>query len=315
MLMDKTRVVVIGSLNMDIVVETEQYPQVGETLMGKRVNFTPGGKGANQAVAAARLGAETTMIGAVGNDAFGEELLSSLRNNGINVDGVKRLDGFATGTALIFVVDGDNSITVVPGANDEVEPADIDRYEDKLRQADIVLLQLEIPVETVCYAAKKAKSLGKTVVLNPAPAQPLPDELLASVDYITPNRTELGRYTGMEAGGEDLELAMRSMKAKGTAHVVTTLGGAGSAYLDDNGTLCRIPGYPVKVVDTTGAGDCYNAGLAVSLARGQSLDESIRYATLVSGLAVTKFGAQKGMPTKEEARRFAAERQQTGEQE
>lgn len=313
MLMDTTRVVVIGSLNMDIVVETEQYPQVGETLMGQRVAFTPGGKGANQAVAAARLGAETTMIGAVGSDAFGEELLRSLQDSGVNVDGVKRLDGVATGTAVISVVSGDNSIIVIPGANYKVKPSDIDIHEDKLRQADIVLLQLEIPVETVSYAAKKAKSLGKTVVLNPAPAQPLPDELIACVDYITPNRTELGRYTEMGTDGEELERAMQAMKAKGAAHVVTTLGDAGSAYLDDDGNLRTIPGYSVEVIDTTGAGDCYNAGLAVSLARGLSLPESIRYATLVSALAVTKFGAQKGMPTKEEASRFAAERQQIGE--
>ncbi|HEY4391414.1 MAG TPA: ribokinase [Paenibacillus sp.] len=307
--MDKIKVVVIGSLNMDIVVETQQYPQVGETLLGERVRFIPGGKGANQAVAAARLSAETSMIGAVGSDAFGKELLSSLRKDGVNVDGVKRLEGTTTGIASIYVAEGDNSIVVVPGANYEVQPADIDRHEDKLKQADIVLLQLEIPVETVFYAAKKAKALGKTVVLNPAPAQPLPDELFAYVDYITPNRTELSRYSGVDADGEALEPAMQRMRAKGAAHVVTTLGADGSAYLDDEGNMHNIPGYKVSVVDTTGAGDCYNAGLAVSLARGQSLEESVRYAAIVSALAVTKFGAQTGMPTGEEARRFAAEHQ------
>ncbi|WP_120463057.1 ribokinase [Paenibacillus aceti] len=311
--MDKTRVVVIGSLNMDIVVETERYPQVGETLSGERVRFLPGGKGANQAVAAARLGAETAMIGAVGSDAFGEELIHSLQQDGVDVDGVKRLDGVTTGVASIYVAEGDNSIVVVPGANNQVEPADIDRHEAKLKQADIVLLQLEIPVETVFYAAQKAKALGKIVVLNPAPAKPLPDELFAYVDYITPNRTELSRYSGLDAEGEALEPAMLRMKAKGAAQVITTLGEAGSAYLDDEGKACIIPGYKVPVVDTTGAGDCYNAGLAVSIASGRSLREAVDYAAIVSALAVTKFGAQTGMPTEEEARGFAAEHQQIGE--
>lgn len=311
--MNKTRVVVIGSLNMDIVVETQQYPQVGETLLGERVRFIPGGKGANQAVAAARLGAETAMIGAVGDDAFGQELLNALQMDGIDVSGVKRLSGTATGVASIYVAEGDNSIVVVPGANYLVEPVDIDRNEERLKRADIVLLQLEIPVETVLYAAKKAKSLGKTVVLNPAPAQPLPDELFGCVDYITPNRSELSRYTGMEADGESLGPAMRRMKELGAAHVVTTLGADGSAYLDDDGGVRTLPGHQVKVVDTTGAGDCYNAGLAVSIARGRSLRDTVDYAALVSALAVTKFGAQAGMPTEEEVRIFAAEHRQTGE--
>lgn len=174
--MNHTKVAVIGSLNMDIVVETPRHPRVGETLLGDRVRFVPGGKGANQAVAAARLGAENAMIGAVGDDAFGLELLNALGRDGVDVTGVKRLSGTATGIASIYVGEGDNSIVVVPGANDRVGPEDIDRNEAKLKEADIVLLRLEIPVETALYAARKAKSLGKTVVLNPAPAQPLPEE-------------------------------------------------------------------------------------------------------------------------------------------
>ncbi|GJM83334.1 hypothetical protein HMSSN139_58300 [Paenibacillus sp. HMSSN-139] len=163
------KVVVIGSLNMDIVVETRQIPQIGETLLGDRVRFIPGGKGANQAVAAARLGAVTSMIGAVGTDAFGDELLAVLSRDGVDVGGVKRLPDAATGIASIYVADGDNSIVVVPGANERVTPADIDRHADKLEQADIVLLQLEIPVETVLYAARTAKNAGQESDLEPRP--------------------------------------------------------------------------------------------------------------------------------------------------
>ncbi|WP_199624614.1 ribokinase [Paenibacillus alkalitolerans] len=305
--MNKAKLVVIGSLNMDIVVETDRFPQLGETLLGERVRFIPGGKGANQAVAGARLGAETAMIGAVGDDAFGEELLLSLSGNGVDVSGVKRVAGTATGIASIYVAEGDNSIVVVPGANYRMTPDDIDRNEDKLGEADIVLLQLEIPVDTVVYAARKAKSLGKTVVLNPAPAQPLPKEIFGYVDYMTPNRTELARYSGMDAEGDALEAAMRRMKEMSAAHIITTLGADGSAYLTDEGVMRHIPGYKVQVVDTTGAGDCYNAGLALSVGSGRNLEEAIRFASLVSALAVTKFGAQAGMPTREEALEFAAQ--------
>lgn len=310
--MNKPRVVVIGSLNMDIVVETERYPQVGETLLGDKIRFIPGGKGANQAVAASRLGADTAMIGAVGDDAFGQELLSALRSDGVDVSGVNCISDMTTGVASIYVAEGDNSIIVVPGANFQVTPEDIDKHEDKLKQADIVLLQLEIPVETVVYAARKAKELGKTVVLNPAPAQPLPEDIFNHIDYITPNRSELGRYTGMDTEGEELEQAMRRLKEMGARHVVTTLGASGSAYLNEEGDMRTIEGYRVSSVDSTGAGDCYNAGLAVAITKGQSLKEAVDYAGLVSALAVTKFGAQAGMPTEAEVFHFSTEHKKTG---
>ncbi|CAM3379650.1 ribokinase [Paenibacillus lupini] len=306
--MSRPKLVVIGSLNMDIVVETKAYPQVGETITGERVRFIPGGKGANQAVAGARLGAHTAMIGAVGDDAFGEELLASLQKDGVDIAGVRRVSGTASGIASIYVAEGDNSIVVVPGANGLVDPADIDRCEDKLKEADIVLLQLEIPVETVLYAARKAKSLGKLVVLNPAPAQELPEELFGLVDYFTPNRTELSGYTAMSADGDSLEPAIHRMMELGAAHVVTTLGASGSAYLDEvEGQLVRVEGYRMPVVDTTGAGDCYNAALAVALASGRTLRDAVEYASMASALAVTKFGAQTGMPTEDEVTRFAKE--------
>ncbi|MOA12775.1 Ribokinase [compost metagenome] len=163
------------------------------------------------------------------------------------------------------------------------------------------------------YAARKAKSLGKIVVLNPAPAQPLPDEIFSYVDYITPNRSELSRYTGMDADGESLQTAMQRMKELGAAHVVTTLGASGSAYLDEEGKVRTISGYNVPTVDTTGAGDCYNAGLALAITQDKSLDKAVDYAGLVSALAVTKFGAQAGMPTEEEVQHFATELNRTGE--
>lgn len=309
--MKKPKLVVIGSLNMDIVVETSRYPGVGETIMGERIRFIPGGKGANQAVAGARMGAETAMIGAVGEDAFGEELVRSLQEAGVDTSGIKRVPGEATGVASIYVAEGDNSIVVIPGANHHVEPADIDRCSDKLLEADIVLLQLEIPVETVLYAARKAKSFGKRVVLNPAPAQPLPAGIFGLIDYLTPNRSELAGYVGGNAD-EALKPAMKRMRQMGVSHIITTLGAAGSAYLTADGELRTIPGYKVPVVDTTGAGDCFNAGIAMSLASGRSLEEAIHFASAASALAVTKFGAQAGMPTEAEVQSFLEEQNKTG---
>ena len=297
------QIVVIGSLNMDIVIEADRSPQMGETLLGHNARFIPGGKGANQAVAAARLGARTTMIGAVGTDSFGQDLLRALENDKIHKDSVKVVEGSSTGIASIFITNGDNSIVVVPGANYQLLPEDIDQHMDRIQDADIILLQLEIPLETVRYAASKAKSLGKTIILNPAPAQALPEDLLRNVDYITPNRSELSLITGLSTEGEALENAMTSMAQLGS-RVVTTLGAEGSAFLDEEGILRQIPGYKVPVVDTTGAGDSFNAGLAYSLALGNSLEQSVSFAAKVSALAVTRFGAQGGMPTLEEVMNF-----------
>jgi len=180
-------IVVIGSLNMDIVVEAERSPLLGETILGKKAHFISGGKGANQAVAIARLGAKTTMIGAVGNDDFGASLIKSLDTEGINTEAVQVIEGVATGLASILIAQGDNHIVVVPGANAHCVPENIEEQTKLISKADIVLLQLEIPIPTVRHAASLAKRLGKTVILNPAPAQELPDDLLQNVDYITPN--------------------------------------------------------------------------------------------------------------------------------
>jgi ribokinase len=217
---------------------------------------------------------------------------------------VKQLENVPTGIASILLAEGDNSIIVISGANAYCLPEDVDRHEDAIAQAGLILLQLEIPLETVSYAIKTAKRLNKTVVLNPAPARELPAELLRDVDYITPNRLELAALSGMEVTDETLEEAMKALQQRGVRNVITTLGADGCAYLAANGETGRIPGYRVDVVDTTGAGDTFNAGLAYSLATQKPLAEAIGFACKTSALSVTKFGAQGGMPTMKEAMDF-----------
>jgi len=297
--MKKPKILVIGSLNMDLVVQAERSPERGETILGEEIHFIPGGKGANQAIALARLGAETAMIGAVGPDSFGKDLLKALQTNRVDTSGIKVLDKGATGVASILLAAGDNSIVVVPGANSQCLPEDLDGQEEKIREADLIVLQLEIPLQTVEYAVKLAKKQGKPVLLNPAPAQTLPVELLQQVDYITPNRSELELLAGM---GRDfsLEDGMDRLLNLGVSYCITTLGAEGAAYKAKGQKLCRVEGHNVPVVDTTGAGDAFNGGLAYALAGKMPIAEAMIFAGQVSALAVTKFGAQGGMPTLKE---------------
>lgn len=292
----RPKIVVIGSLNMDLVVKAARAPKRGETVMGEEIHFIPGGKGANQAVGLARLGAETTMIGAVGSDAFGEELVRALQKDGVNISNVKVLTSEATGVASILLAEGDNSIVVVPGANAQCLPEDLDRCEEALAEADLVLLQLEIPLMTVEYAAKLARKHGKIVMLNPAPAQSLSKELLSKVDYLTPNRSELALLTGM-SDESTIAKGIERLLEVGVSCCVTTLGAEGVAFREKGGSLVKVLGHKVPVVDTTGAGDAFNAGLAFALAQKKSIREATEFAVQVSALAVTKFGAQGGMPT------------------
>ncbi len=289
---------------MDIVVETERTPDMGETILGNKVHFVPGGKGANQAVAAARLGAHTTLIGAVGEDEFGAKLLASLGENQVNIGAVKMVKGVSTGVALIVIANRDNQIIVVPGANLLCLADDLDQHESFIQQADVVLLQLEIPLETVCAAAEIAKRHGKKVILNPAPARELPRDLLKHVDVITPNRSELGLLTGYPIKDNELEKAMQSLLDLGPQTVITTLGSKGAAYLARGGDLQMVPSYKVPVVDSTGAGDAFNAGVAYALSSGMELKDAVLFASKVSALAVTKLGAQAGMPSREEVEAF-----------
>lgn len=291
---------------MDVVTEVERLPEQGETLLGEKVSFLPGGKGANQAVAAARLGAETTMIGAIGKDVFGQELHRALQENGVQMSAVQPLNDEKTGLANILLSERDNRIIVVPGANHRLTPQLIREEQSRIEQADVLLLQLEIPLPTVEEAVRIAAQ--KTIViLNPAPAQHLPASVLQRVDYITPNETELAHLTGLAVENDrQLKEAMLHLQAKGPKHVITTLGKQGVAYLDDQRQLQKVPSYSVEVVDTTGAGDAFNGGLATALAEGKRLPEAIAFANGVSALAVTKLGAQTGMPTKEEVAVFLA---------
>lgn len=299
----RPKIVVIGSLNMDMVVKAARAPKRGETVMGEEIHFIPGGKGANQAVGLARLGAETTMIGAVGADAFGEKLKQALQMDRVNTSSIKVLASEATGVASILLSEGDNSIVVVPGANAQCLPEDLDRCESKIAEADLVLLQLEIPLVTVEYAVELARKHGKIVMLNPAPAQNLSQDLLSKVDYLTPNRSELALLTGISEESS-INQGIERLLETGVSCCVTTLGAEGVAFREKGDNLVIVSGHKVPVVDTTGAGDAFNAGLAYAVARKKSIREAVEFAVQVSALAVTKFGAQGGMPMLAEVKEY-----------
>lgn len=292
-----SKIAVVGSMNMDFVVQTDRIPIVGETLLGKNISYLPGGKGANQAVAAARLGAKVHIIGSVGKDLYGRELISCLSSNGVEVSSIKELEDNSTGTAIILLAKGENSIIVIQGANKECLPEDIDFNLDVFKDSDIVLVQMEIPVKTVCHTIKLAKSLKKIVILNPAPAQFIPEEVLANVDIITPNETELNILTRNCAEGDGLESRMDALLSMGVRNVITTLGSEGVAFKGDGYRFQRIPSYKVPVKDTTGAGDAFNAGLAYATGQGYTILDSITFANKAAALAIGKSGALLGMPS------------------
>lgn len=300
-------VVVVGSLNMDIVVKASRFPASGETLFGQEVHFEPGGKGGNQAVACAKLGHETFMLGAVGEDAFGGSLMKSLETNGVNAEHMKKTDSAATGIASITLTPEDNTILVVPGANGTLTAEDVIEWSEVISKGSILLVQLEIPMEAVAAAVDIAHRQGIPVILNPAPASEIPADVLGKIRYITPNQTELHTLTGVDPESEGLEKAMDALLAKGPEAVIATLGSQGAAWKTRGGTLQRAASRGVEVVDTTGAGDAFNGGLACSLSRNRGLEESVRFAIAVSALAVTKFGAQGGMPVLKEVERLLNE--------
>lgn len=300
-MMTKKRITVIGSINMDIVTSTNILPKMGETVLGKAFHTIPGGKGANQAVAAARLGADVSLIGCIGDDIFGKELKRHLNNQGINVQNVEPVTETSTGTASITIFDGDNNIIVVPGANYHVTPAYIERLENIIAESDVVLLQLEIPLETVKKAVEISSKHKATIILNPAPIQPLSKELLSKIDYITPNEHE---QEMLLSSSEWTEEERKEIIKK----CIVTKGSKGVSIL--KGDELQIPSFNVDVVDTTGAGDTFNGALAYCLSIGYELEESCRFANAAAALSVTKFGAQGGMPTLQEVEEFL---QQKGE--
>ncbi|SFF28839.1 ribokinase [Paenibacillus algorifonticola] len=297
--MAQAKITVIGSLNIDMVTETDVMPQQGETLIGNAFSSFTGGKGANQAVACARLGAAVTMIGCVGEDAMAQQLRDALGAENIDMTYVKTVPYKATGIAAITVTEGDNRIIVIPGANHCLLPEDVLALKEVIAASDMVMLQHEIPLETVEASIKLAHSLGIPVILNPAPAVRLPEQLLAQLHLITPNESELAIVTGLERKNTP-----ESLLEQYPNPIVMTAGSSGAYYKGANGELGHIPGYKVEVVDTTGAGDTFNGALAVKLSEGASLQEAAQFAVAASALSVTKLGAQSGMPLRHAVEAF-----------
>lgn len=295
------RITVVGSLNMDLVVKARRLPQAGETVSGGTFGTFPGGKGANQAVAAARLGARVAMVGRVGADAFGRQLVDALTRDRIDVSHVRTDPASATGVAFIGVdVEGQNMIMVAPGANARLTVADVDEAQDVIAGARVVLLQLEVPIEAVVRAAVLARTGGAIVCLDPAPAAPLPDALYASVDVITPNEVEAHLLTGVATHSPaDAERAAAALRDRGPRVAVVKMGDRGAFYLGQDGGG-HVPALPVNAVDTTAAGDAFAAALGVALGEGTALAGAVAFATRAAGIKVTRMGAQPGMPPRVE---------------
>jgi ribokinase len=289
-------VLVVGSINMDLVVQTDTFPRLGETLFGSSFATHPGGKGANQAVAAARLGAQVTMVGRVGADQFGQQLKAHLSAEGIDTRWVRETAGASTGIAAITICNADNAIIVVAGANASLKPADLDAADAAFERADVVLAQLEVPLATVEHAALLAQRHRKPFVLNPAPALALPESLLGGLALITPNEYELS--TALRAPQSSWEELIARMPGR----IVMTKGAQGAYYSDAAGTLHHQPGFPAKPIDTTGAGDTFNGALAAFWDLG--IEEAVRRASAAGALKVGKRGAQEGMPTGVELEAF-----------
>lgn len=295
-------ILVVGSLNADLVVRAPHFPQPGETISGEDLQTLPGGKGANQAVAAARLGASVSMLGRVGKDSFGDDLLKNLESNQVDTKHVQR-DDASTGTAIIVVdSNGQNSIVLSPGANGKVGPADVGTA--SFSGFRLLLLQLEIPIEAVLSAAQRAKESSLRVVLNPAPARSLPDGLIRLADFLIPNEIELSLLTNQNVNDiSSAENASKILLERGAQTIIVTLG-ANGALLVTKENAKHIPPFKVNVVDTTAAGDAFIGGFASALLQDKSLEDAVRYGCACGALATTQFGAQPSLPTKEEVENF-----------
>jgi ribokinase len=298
-------IVVVGSSNTDMIIRVPRIPRAGETLLGGEFFTAAGGKGANQAVGAARAGGKVTLVARVGRDAFGDQAIAGLRRDGIDVSCVFRDRLTASGVALIFVAkDGENSIAVAGGANAKLSPADVKKATRAIRSAALLVAQLETPLATVTAAAEVAAKAGVRVILNPAPARPLANSLLKLISILTPNETEAELLTGIKVTDEaGAAKACAKLRSRGVRTVILTLGERGAFLADADGQRL-VPGFKVKTVDSTAAGDIFNGALAVALAEGKTVLDAVRFANAAAALSVTRLGAQPSAPTRADIAKF-----------
>ena len=309
MVSSRKPIVVIGSINIDLVANTERIPVIGETVLGSDFQVHPGGKGANQAVAISRLSYPVQLLGKVGTDSFGDQLLSYLRGADVDITGVER-DAGTSGVAMIVVsAQGENSIVVTPGANKNVTPAFLDSHRQTIRNAGMVLTQLEIPVETVEYLARICHEENIPLMLDPAPAQALPRTIFEGVHWFTPNETEASFFLGQlqnprhDADPEHIAKALRDV---GIGGVVLKMGARG-VYLKNSDSASQVAAFPVTAVDTTAAGDAFNGAFATALMLGMANSEAVRFASAAAAISVTRTGAQQSMPTLGEVQQLLEE--------
>ena len=295
----KNKILVAGSINMDLVVEVEKLPSKGETVTGKTVRYIPGGKGANQAVAASRLGAEVSLIGKVGEDHFGTQLIEFLKSEKLNLEGLSK-SILPSGLAVISVdSDGNNTIVYSPGANSEVSVQDIEKQTELIKKSNLILSTFETPIQAVEKLFSIAKRLDKTTILNPAPAHNTSNDLLKNVDYLILNETELAFLTKsakVPESLEDIEKAAKHLQSGGPETIVVTIGSRGALTITDNKVI-RTEGIKVNAVDTTAAGDCFVGALAAQLNKGVGLEESLDFANRAAAVSVQKWGASSSLPT------------------
>lgn len=300
------KILVIGSLNMDLAINLEYMPLVGETILGKDLKYNPGGKGANQAMAIAKLGGNVSILGSIGDDSFGRLEAKTLKEASVDISHLKISKEIPTGTAIIYIdKNANNNIVVIPSANKLCDIDYINENISLIEEADFIVMQMEIPYETIQYVAKVAKEKSKVVILNPAPVIKVPDEdLLSNITYLTPNETELMKLTNMPCNTiEEIKLAGKSLIEKGVKNIVVTLGEKGSLYIsEDESIFC--PALKVDSVDTTAAGDCFNGAFILSLANGKEIKDAIEFASKAAAITVTKKGAMSSIPTKKEVDDF-----------